>query len=121
LIELAERHLTSVTAAGKVKGPNLDCEYYPCHFHGQDCTWCFCPFYPCDDPQTGGEWVVSAYEGKVWSCSRCNWIHRPEVASEILKEIFQLVSESRFNDFNEIPREKLLKIHFQIKLSHPPQ
>ncbi|MDP6613031.1 MAG: cysteine-rich small domain-containing protein, partial [Candidatus Hydrothermarchaeota archaeon] len=23
------------------------CEYYPCHFQGQDCTWCFCPFYPC--------------------------------------------------------------------------
>ena len=23
------------------------CQYYPCHFHNQDCTFCFCPFYPC--------------------------------------------------------------------------
>ncbi|MDO5851530.1 MAG: precorrin-3B C(17)-methyltransferase, partial [Methanobacteriaceae archaeon] len=37
------------------KGPNTDCEYFPCHTYHQNCTFCFCPFYPCGDGSTGGE------------------------------------------------------------------
>ncbi|MHC1589597.1 MAG: cysteine-rich small domain-containing protein [Candidatus Hecatellaceae archaeon] len=109
--------MTEPAEAGKVKGPNVGCEYYPCHFEGQDCTWCFCPFYPCRDPETGGEWIAGAYfQGKVWSSSKCNWIHRPEVAHEILKEISQLGCS-----FNKVPREKLLEIYGQVKRKHPPR
>ena len=36
------------------------CPYYPCHhFEGQDCTYCFCPLYPCEDPELG-EWISAA-------------------------------------------------------------
>nr|WP_269850484.1 cysteine-rich small domain-containing protein [Methanosarcina horonobensis] len=30
-------------------GGRKTCEYYPCHFEGQNCTFCFCPFYPCEN------------------------------------------------------------------------
>jgi threonine-phosphate decarboxylase len=42
-MELSRRHLASAVAVGKIKGSDLSCEYYPCHFEGQDCTWCFFP------------------------------------------------------------------------------
>ncbi|RLI34356.1 hypothetical protein DRO53_03770 [Candidatus Bathyarchaeota archaeon] len=111
-MELTKKHLALVVAAGKVRGPAHDCEYYPCHFEGQDCTWCFCPFYPCGDPQTGGEWL----KGRIWSCSNCNWIHRPEVAHEVLKEILQLVKAH--SDINK-SRKKLLEIYSRVKAKHP--
>jgi precorrin-3B C17-methyltransferase len=56
------------------------CEYYPCHSILGDCTFCFCPFYPCGDESTGGRYVVSEKTGKdVWSCKNCEWIHKKEV------------------------------------------
>lgn len=58
-----------------VQGPNLGCEYYPCHAHPQNCTFCYCPFYPCADPSTGGSWIK---EKGVWSCEGCQWIHEDE-------------------------------------------
>jgi Zn-finger protein len=63
----------------------VNCEYYPCHFEGQDCTWCYCPFYPCLDPATGGRYKLSARKGKVWSCVDCHWVHR-EKASRAIQE-----------------------------------
>ena len=38
-------------------GCNKACEYNPCHFTGQDCTFCFCPFYPCNDTDLGSELI----------------------------------------------------------------
>ena len=29
------------------------CPYYPCHFEGQSCEFCYCPFYPCGDESLG--------------------------------------------------------------------
>lgn len=53
-----------------------NCKYYPCHFEGQDCTFCYCPFYPCNNTEKGGK----IYHGKngidVWDCSECNYIHK---------------------------------------------
>lgn len=63
-------------------GPNTGCSYYPCHFQGQDCTWCFCPLYPCLDPRLGS-FVTSRKGDQVWSCQDCYWIHRPDVASQL--------------------------------------
>ncbi|MBN2488168.1 MAG: threonine-phosphate decarboxylase [Methanosarcinaceae archaeon] len=60
------------------------CEYYPCHFEGQDCTFCFCPFYPCEDERTGGKCIERSTGGRVWSCSDCNMIHKAEVSQKIL-------------------------------------
>ncbi len=67
-------------------GPNLECDYHPSHFTGQDCTFCYCPFYPCGDGDLG--WELDGKRGrKVWNCSDCLFIHRPEVASHIMSEI----------------------------------
>ncbi|MEI6292463.1 MAG: cysteine-rich small domain-containing protein [Methanomicrobiales archaeon] len=56
-----------------------ECPYYPCHFPGQRCDYCYCPFYPCKD-ETLGQWVNGSHGGKVWNCSRCNLLHIPENA-----------------------------------------
>jgi len=65
-----------------VKGTDHDCRYNPCHFPGQDCTFCFCPLYPCEDPELGK--LVKGRDGKdVWSCQDCYWTHRPDVAREL--------------------------------------
>ncbi|TAJ45367.1 adenosylcobinamide amidohydrolase [Methanofollis fontis] len=55
------------------------CPYYPCHFPGQVCDFCYCPYYPCRDGDLG-HWVESSSGGQVWSCSRCTLLHIPEVA-----------------------------------------
>lgn len=57
-----------------------NCAYYPCHFEGQTCDFCYCPFYPCGDV-TLGEPMTSSTNGIVWNCSRCTLLHKPEVAS----------------------------------------
>lgn len=60
------------------------CEYYPCHFTGQDCTFCFCPFYACEEERTGGKWIESSTGGQVWSCEHCTLLHRSNVARTVL-------------------------------------
>ncbi|MBR4225465.1 MAG: cobyric acid synthase [Candidatus Methanomethylophilaceae archaeon] len=82
-------------------GPNLECEYHPCHFKGQDCTFCYCPFYPCEDEDLGSSTVGK--RGKpVWNCSDCLFIHRTEVAKHIMSEIGRLgiedASDPRLRD-----------------------
>jgi adenosylcobinamide hydrolase len=56
-----------------------DCPYYPCHFEGQRCDYCYCPFYPCGD-ETLGQWSQSSSGGNVWNCSGCTLLHKPAVA-----------------------------------------
>lgn len=56
-----------------------NCPYYPCHFEGQRCDFCYCPFYPCEDEDLGG-WVESSAGGKVWSCQHCDLVHLPPIA-----------------------------------------
>ncbi|NPV61100.1 MAG: hypothetical protein HPY61_00440 [Methanotrichaceae archaeon] len=57
----------------------LNCERYPCHFPEQDCSLCFCPFYPCMDDRFGGY-----LEDGVWCCRNCTIVHLPEVSNMIL-------------------------------------
>ena len=61
-----------------------DCAYYPCHFAGQRCDFCYCPLYPCND-ESLGQWAESSNGQKVWNCSQCTLLHEPEVA-EYLKQ-----------------------------------
>lgn len=56
-----------------------DCPYYPCHFAGQSCDFCYCPFYPCGDERLG-QWVDSSGGGRVWNCARCTLLHEPAIA-----------------------------------------
>jgi adenosylcobinamide hydrolase len=56
-----------------------NCPYYPCHFAGQACDFCYCPFYPCRNEELG-EWSASSTNGRVWNCSGCTLLHEPAVA-----------------------------------------
>ncbi len=65
------------------------CEYYPCHFEGQNCTFCFCPFYPCVNECTKGKWITSSGGSKVWSCIDCHIVHNKEIARKIHTTLMQ--------------------------------
>lgn len=85
-------------------GPNLECEYYPCHYYGQNCDFCYCPFYPCGDGSTGGKWI----KGKnIWSCEDCTWIHEKDAIDCVKKKFNDIV-----NDVDDLNRKKkeLLKL-----------
>lgn len=56
-----------------------NCPYYPCHFEGQRCDFCYCPLYPCGDEELG-EWAEGSNGGRVWNCARCTMVHEPAVA-----------------------------------------
>ncbi|MBC7085874.1 MAG: aminotransferase class I/II-fold pyridoxal phosphate-dependent enzyme [Methanomethylovorans sp.] len=70
--------------SGSTPASRGTCQYYPCHFKGQDCTFCFCPFYACEDERTGGKWIVASSGNKVWSCENCTYIHQPKLSRQIL-------------------------------------
>ncbi|MCQ8893293.1 MAG: adenosylcobinamide amidohydrolase [Methanolinea sp.] len=61
-----------------------ECPYYPCHFPGQRCDFCYCPLYPCGDEELG-QWVKSSTaNGLVWNCSTCTLLHEPAIADYLL-------------------------------------
>ena len=83
---LARKHFKKVLHSYRTLGAIRDCEYYPCHPDLEDCTWCFCPFYPCEDESTGGRWFRRG-KREVWSCASCHWVHNPETAAKILEKL----------------------------------
>lgn len=85
--ELAEKEIGKALVRGVAARSRIDCEYYPCHFAGQDCTFCFCPFYPCKNTRTGGELIHRSTGGTVWSCAGCDLIHKAQIADRVLKEL----------------------------------
>jgi adenosylcobinamide hydrolase len=61
------------------------CPYYPCHFEGQRCDFCYCPFYPCGDESLGHQVVSSSKNGMVWNCADCMLLHEPEIADYLVR------------------------------------
>ncbi|WP_048812550.1 cysteine-rich small domain-containing protein [Methanobrevibacter ruminantium] len=106
-IEFFERYLN-----GEVpRGLDYDCDFLPCHVNLEACDFCYCPFYPCADGVTGGEWIK---DRDVWSCQHCDWIHleEPCVAireglDDILKEIDDL--KDKHIELLKLRRKSLLK------------
>jgi len=92
VLELYKNHLEKVN---NICGANRNCQYYPCHYDGQVCLWCFCPFYPCND-ENYGELIKRKDGSTIWSCMSCSWVHKPEIACEILKEIL-LITHTKSN------------------------
>ena len=76
-------------------GPNLQCDYHPSHFTGQDCTFCYCPFYPCEN------------------CSDCLFIHRTPVVKYVLSEVEHLgiteAGDPRFADILASAKDKFYR------------
>ncbi|MBN1800359.1 MAG: hypothetical protein JW891_02575 [Candidatus Lokiarchaeota archaeon] len=95
---------------GKLSGLDSDCNYLPCHDAIQDCTFCYCPFYPCNDPDVGGREIISSRTGQsVWSCSQCTFNHEAKNAEKILDGLIKLNE-----DFNLISRKELLSLKKRI-------
>ncbi|MDR2867028.1 MAG: hypothetical protein LBV13_06495, partial [Methanomassiliicoccaceae archaeon] len=69
-------------------GPNTNCPWGPCHYTGQDCTYCFCPFYPCGDEDLGS--YLNTTKGKIWACTHCHLIHRTPVCKYIASRIKEM-------------------------------
>lgn len=86
---LAEKEIEKALENGATARSRVDCEYYPCHFAGQDCTFCFCPFYPCEDTRTGGKYIPKSTGGTVWSCIGCRLIHDGEIAEKVLESLMK--------------------------------
>lgn len=65
---------------------NKGCIYFPCHSNLEDCTFCYCPLYPCNDDTNGGKYII--VNGKsIYDCSNCEYIHKKTVVDEIFKMI----------------------------------
>src|SRR5574344_2272355 len=96
-------------------GCNKACEYNPCHFTGQDCTFCFCPFYPCNDTDLGSE-LIGKRGQKVWNCTDCLFIHRTPVCKFIISEVERLgIKEACDPRFADIFREAKERFYHQGK------
>lgn len=66
---------------------NKSCTYFPCHKDMEDCTFCYCPFYPCLN-ESLGNYVFFGKSGKhIWSCQDCRWIHKKSVVDNIFKSV----------------------------------
>jgi threonine-phosphate decarboxylase len=87
--QLAEKEIGKALEKGAAARSRVDCEYYPCHFKGQDCTFCFCPFYPCEDTRTGGKLIPKSTGGTVWSCIDCRLIHDGKIAEKVLEALMR--------------------------------
>jgi len=92
-------------------GPNTSCPYHPAHFTGQDCSFCYCPFFPCNDTTFG--WELQGRHGPVWNCSDCLFIHRTPVVKFIYSEIERLgikdAGDERFRDIFKEAKERFWK------------
>ena|SRR3989338_7252050 len=81
---------------------NNACSYFPCHENLEDCTFCYCPFYPCQEEDLGGYVYSSRFKKKVWSCKGCNWIHQRKTVNRIYRLIREHGSKLR----KDIPAAK---------------
>lgn len=93
-------------------GSNKDCDYHPCHFEGQDCTFCYCPFYPCHDEDLG-RLIISKRGKDVWDCTPCLFIHRQKVGKFVMGEIERLgitePKDPRMQDIFKDAKEKFYR------------
>lgn len=111
---LSQDHYEKFLNGEVVHGPNRECDYYPCHYEGQYCDFCYCPFYPCGDSSTGGEWI----KGKgVWNCKECNWLHEKESVECLRKPL-----ENILEDVEDLKSKKktLLKLRRACLLKSNP-
>ena len=111
---LSQNHYEKFLNGEVAHGPNRNCEFYPCHWDGQYCDFCYCPFYPCGDSATGGEWI----KGKgVWNCTNCHWLHTKETTEYIREPL-----ENILDDVEDLKAKKktLLKLRKACLLKTDP-
>jgi precorrin-3B C17-methyltransferase len=89
----------------------MECDYLPCHTELEACDFCYCPFYPCADGVTGGEWIK---EKNIWSCQFCDWIHLEEPCLAIREGLDGILEETedlktKHIELLKMRRQSLLK------------
>ena len=113
--ELSRNHYEKFLNGEIGHGPNRECDYYPCHWDGQYCDFCYCPFYPCGDSSTGGEWI----KGKnVWNCKECTWPHQEEAVNCIRGPLEEILEEV---DDLKTKKKTLLKLRRACLLNNNPR
>ncbi len=113
--ELSRNHYEKFIKGEIPHGPNRECEFYPCHWDGQFCDFCYCPFYPCGDSSTGGEWI----KGKnVWNCKECHWPHTEEAVKCLRGPIEEIIEEV---DDLKSKKKTLLKLRRACLLNNNPR
>ncbi len=103
-----------------LKRLNKACKFFPCHRGLEDCTFCYCPFYPCLDENLGGYVYSPKRKENIWSCKDCNWIHKRKVTERTFALIRKNgapgpLGRGHLRLFGEIPRSGKVGI---IILSH---
>ena len=86
-----------------IQRTNQACKYFPCHQDLEDCTFCYCPFYPCREEGLGKYVYSSRLKKKVWSCKICNWIHQIKTVDRI----YNLIREHGRELRKDIPSFKI--------------
>ncbi|MCP4050259.1 MAG: hypothetical protein GY730_06095 [bacterium] len=71
----------------QIKRINHLCSAYPCHSGLEDCTFCYCPFYPCLKAELGSYIYSENLKKEVWSCENCNVVHKQKTVDKIFKLI----------------------------------
>ncbi len=105
-MDFFERYLKGETP----RGLDMECDYLPCHKELETCDFCYCPFYPCADGLTGGEWIK---EKNVWSCQYCDWVHLEEPCLKIREGLDGILDEkedlkSKHIELLKLRRQSLL-------------
>ena len=72
---------------------NRECEYFPCHKDVEEkdfnCLFCYCPLYTLGE-NCGGNFIYT--ETGVKSCVNCNFPHKRENFSALIKRFPELCS-----------------------------
>ncbi len=74
--------------AGNI-GTDTTCKYNPCHEGGQNCSFCYCPFYPCNDEDLG-RFIKNKKGELVLDCSPCLFCHNDDVVEYSFKRFKEL-------------------------------
>ncbi len=62
---------------------NTDCEYFSCHKGLEDCTYCYCPIYPCEYKEFGK--FIKGKNKQIWDCSDCTVFHKEKIIKLLKK------------------------------------
>lgn len=68
-----------------------ECPYFPCSSAKEHvCSMCFCPFYICKMPETGGKWFTTIQGFMIWDCSGCVIAHEREIVETLDLDINEM-------------------------------
>lgn len=90
-------------------GSNRTCPYHPSHFKGQNCSFCYCPFFPCNDRDLG-QTIISKTGKEIWDCSPCLFIHKNDVVEYTFERVRELgiecAEDPRFKEIFSEAKER---------------